>query len=61
MSGILADSMILFVLQFLSSLFFGRAFCGWGCPGAGLQQCCTVVTAKKMKNGRSRLVSQLYN
>lgn len=56
MSGILAGSMILFALQFLTSLFFGRAFCGWVCPGAGLQQCCSTVTPKKIKNGRSRLI-----
>ena len=54
MSGVLAGSMILFALQFLSSLFFGRAFCAWVCPSAGIHLCCSAVTAKKAKNGRSR-------
>lgn len=54
LSGILSGSTLLFALQFLSSLFFGRAFCSWICPSAGLHLCCSVVTNKKAKNGKSR-------
>lgn len=54
--GILCGSMVLFAIQFLSSLFFGRAFCSWVCPGAGIQECCTVITTKKARNGKASLV-----
>lgn len=58
-SGILAGSMILFTLQFLSSLFFGRAFCAWMCPSAGLHLCCSAVTSKKAKNDNSRYLKYI--
>lgn len=50
--GILSGSMVLFIGQFILSLFFGRAFCGWICPGAGIQECCTLGTDKKAKNDK---------
>jgi len=59
MYGILCGSMILFAIQFLSSLLFGRAFCSWVCPGAGIQQCCVVVTKKKARNGKARFVKYI--
>lgn len=31
--GIINGSFMTFSLQFLSSLFLGRGFCGWLCPG----------------------------
>ena len=57
--GILCGSMVLFLIQFLSSLLFGRAFCSWACPGAGIQECCTVITKKKAQNGKTRLVKYI--
>lgn len=57
--GILCGSMVLFLLQFLSSFFFGRAFCSWICPGAGIQECCSVITKKKARNGRGRYVKYI--
>jgi polyferredoxin len=30
--GVLSGSALLFAGQFLTALFFGRAFCGWVCP-----------------------------
>ncbi len=36
--GIIVGSFILFSILFISSLFFGRFFCGWVCPGAGIQE-----------------------
>jgi polyferredoxin len=44
--GVIAGSFVLFILLFLSALFLGRAFCGWVCPGAGLQECCLLVVKK---------------
>lgn len=38
MSGIVNGSLIMFGLMFLSSLFLGRAWCGWVCPGGGMQE-----------------------
>lgn len=36
--GIVNGSLIMFGLMFLSALVFGRAWCGWVCPGAGMQE-----------------------
>jgi ferredoxin-type protein NapH len=44
--GIIAGSFITFVLLFIVSLFLGRAFCGWVCPGAGIQEFCFTVNLK---------------
>ena len=38
MNGILNGSLVMFGLIFLASLFLGRAWCGWVCPGAGMQE-----------------------
>ena len=35
--GIITGSLIVFMLQFLTAMIFGRAFCSWGCPGGGIQ------------------------
>lgn len=51
--GIIVGSFVTFGLLLLSSLFLGRAFCGWACPGAGLQESCFPVADKKAKGGRA--------
>ena len=38
MNGILNGSLIMFGLMFVSSLCLGRAWCGWVCPGGGMQE-----------------------
>jgi len=50
--GIIAGSFITFTLLFFVSLFFGRAFCGWVCPGAGIQEWCFAVNDKKARGWR---------
>ncbi len=50
--GIIAGSFITFALLFIISLFLGRAFCGWVCPGAGIQELCFTVNDKKARGGR---------
>lgn len=55
-SGIIAGCIILFAAQFLTSLFFGRAFCGWVCPVAGLDECCGAAGGKIAKNGKTRFI-----
>ncbi|MBU1568061.1 MAG: 4Fe-4S binding protein [Proteobacteria bacterium] len=49
--GIINGSFVLFVLMFLSSLFLGRGFCGWICPGAGCQEAIFLARDKKVVRG----------
>jgi polyferredoxin len=37
-NAIVNGSLIMFGLMFISSLFLGRAWCGWVCPGGGMQE-----------------------
>ncbi len=34
--GVIAGSLCLFAVQFMTGLFFGRAWCGWVCPASAL-------------------------
>jgi len=36
MNGVVNGSFLSFAAMFVSSLFFGRLWCGWGCPGGGV-------------------------
>ena len=54
--GIITGSFIVFGLQFITSLFFGRAFCGWICPAGGLPECMTLAQDKKAKGGKLNLI-----
>ena len=53
--GIITGSFIVFVLMFLSSLFFGRAYCGWVCPASGMQEATERFRTKKAKTGRGNI------
>jgi ferredoxin-type protein NapH len=44
-------SLVMFSLMFISSLFLGRAWCGWVCPGGGMQEIVEPVNRKPV-NGR---------
>ncbi len=48
LKGIISGSFILFTLQFLSALLFGRAFCGWVCPAGGAQESIMFVLKKRV-------------
>lgn len=50
--GIISGSFIVFSLQFLSAFSLGRAFCGWVCPAAGLQEACFMIQTREAKGGR---------
>lgn len=50
-AGVLSASACVFLAQFVSALFLGRAFCGWLCPGAGLQEACFLAQSRAV-NGR---------
>jgi len=50
--GIISGSFIMFGLMFLSALFFGRLWCAWLCPGAGLHEACFAVNDRPARGGR---------
>lgn len=49
--GVINGSFILFILLFISSLFLGRAYCGWVCPAAGCQEALFLSRDKKVTKG----------
>ncbi len=51
MNGIVNGSLIMFGLMFISSLFIGRLWCGWVCPGGGMQEIVEPINRKAV-NGR---------
>ncbi|MDP4241091.1 MAG: 4Fe-4S binding protein [Bacteroidota bacterium] len=53
LKGIIAGSFICFVLLFVSSLFLGRAYCGWVCPASGIQNDIMQVNDKKIRKGNA--------
>ena len=55
-AGVLSGSAIMFLLLFLSGLFFGRAWCGWVCPAGGLAEVCQTVNPKTVNIKRLRIV-----
>jgi polyferredoxin len=46
MNGIVNGSLVMFGLMFLSSLFLGRLWCGWACPGGGMQEMVEPVNSR---------------
>jgi ferredoxin-type protein NapH len=51
MNGVVNGSLVMFGLMFVSSLFLGRAWCGWVCPGAGMAEIVEPVNNKAV-NGQ---------
>ncbi len=51
-TGVVSGSFMLFALLFASSLFLRRGFCGWVCPGAGLQESCVPARDRRVAGGR---------
>jgi ferredoxin-type protein NapH len=49
--GIMTGGLIVFILIFTSSLFFGRLWCGWLCPAGGLQEIYFQINNKKVNIG----------
>jgi len=56
MAGVLSGSALLFLLQFVSGLFLGRAWCGWVCPAGGVGEFCQSVNNKPVNIKRLRIV-----
>jgi ferredoxin-type protein NapH len=51
--GIVNASFVFFVILFLLSLFFGRAYCSWFCPGCGIQEIIAPFIKRKSKNTKA--------
>jgi ferredoxin-type protein NapH len=51
--SIINASFIAFVLIFMLSLFFGRAYCSWFCPGCGVQEILSVFIKRKSRNSKA--------
>src|SRR5678815_2557192 len=52
MNGIVNGSLVIFGLIFLSALFLGRAWCGWVCPGGGMQEIVEPINIKPVNGKR---------
>jgi polyferredoxin len=52
-NGIINASFFVFILMFLLSLFFGRAYCSWFCPGCGVQEIMALVVKRKSSNTKA--------
>lgn len=50
--GIVSGSLITFTFLFISSLFLGRAWCGWVCPGGTIQDIVEPVNNKLIHGKR---------
>jgi len=55
-AGVVTGAVIVFLLQFLTSLFLGRAFCSYSCPAAGLQECMMRISDKRVKGTKINIV-----
>ena len=49
--GVIAGSALVFAALFILSIFLGRLFCGWLCPGGGLNDILTTINNQPV-NGR---------
>jgi Polyferredoxin len=57
--SIVNASFIAFVLMFILSLYFGRAYCSWFCPGCGIQEMLSIVVKKKSKNSKALYIKYI--
>jgi ferredoxin-type protein NapH len=57
--GIVSGSLVVFGALFAVSLFFGRLFCGWACPGAGLQELVALARGKRVRRTRINWIKWL--
>jgi len=55
-SGVVSASVIVFGLLFVGALFFGRAWCGWLCPMAGMADLCMSLNVLPAPVKRLRVI-----
>lgn len=57
--GIITGGLIVFLLLFAGSLFFGRLWCGWLCPAGGLQEIYAHINNKRISINKLGLLKYL--
>ena len=55
-SGIANASFVAFLVIFGLSLFFGRAYCSWFCPGCGIQEVVSLFVKRKSKSTKANYI-----
>jgi polyferredoxin len=55
-SGIIAGSVLVFLLMFITGLFFGSAWCAWVCPVAGLSELCSAINNRQVPVRKLRII-----
>jgi polyferredoxin len=58
-AGLASGSLLVFAALFVCSLFLGRAFCGWACPMAGLQELTARLRGRPVARRRIRWIKYL--
>lgn len=58
-NGVVNGSLILFAALFVGALLFGRLWCGWICPGAGMAELAAVVNATPFSSRRADAIKWL--
>lgn len=51
--GIINASFVAFLVISVLSLFFGRAYCSWFCPGCGVQEIMSLFVKRKAKTNKA--------
>jgi len=54
--GIIAGDVMAFAGLFFTSLFFGRAWCGWICPAGATQELCAKVNKKNFYGKKRNMI-----
>jgi ferredoxin-type protein NapH len=50
--GLVNGSLIVFTVMFFGAMVLGRAWCGWACPGAGLQEMLAPINDQRLEQPR---------
>ncbi|MCX6253602.1 MAG: 4Fe-4S binding protein [Bacteroidia bacterium] len=58
-NGIINASFIVFLLLFVLSIFFGRAYCAWFCPGCGVQEIMSIFIKRKARNTKALYIKYI--
>ncbi len=56
MNGVISGSVIVFVIMLLTGIFFGRAWCSYVCPAAGIGDICLLINNKPVKIKRLAVI-----
>ncbi len=56
LTGVISGSLLVFFIMFLTGLFFGRAWCAWVCPVAGLSELSNTINGKTVPVKRLTII-----